>query len=141
MDDDILTLPFETFWSWLVTHPNCVLRAGTPETVLYDDEDLHWHFAVEAPPEAGDSPWLLVQLIRGKRLMGELFLAAEQIGYVQGSAGDQEGEYVFELVQEAEAEPVVSYFFVLAHGYDGAEAEARGHLGGHAGSSGPHRVH
>ena len=31
------TLPFEKFWNWLVTHPNCILRAGTPEAVLYDD--------------------------------------------------------------------------------------------------------
>ena len=35
------------FWNWLAAHPNCILRAGTPEAVLYDDEEFHWHFAAE----------------------------------------------------------------------------------------------
>ena len=28
--DDPTTLPFESFWTWLSSHPNCILRAGTP---------------------------------------------------------------------------------------------------------------
>jgi hypothetical protein len=128
MDDDALTLPFETFWSWLVTHPNCVLRAGTPESVLYDDEDLHWHFAVEAPPAGGEGGnLLLVQVIRGKRLVGELFLEPEQVSYVQGSLGDREDEYVFELITESETDRMASYFFVLTHGYDGDDPAHAGH--------------
>lgn len=124
MNDDALTLPFETFWSWLVTHPNCVLRAGTPESVLYDDEDLHWHFAVEAPAAGEGGNLLLVQVIRGKRLLGELFLEPEQVSYVEGSAGDREDEYLFELITESEDDRIASYFFVLTHGYDG---DAPGH--------------
>ena len=47
-----------------MAHPNCIVRAGTPEAIMYDDEDLHWHFAVEG------TSTLLVQVLRGKRLMG-----------------------------------------------------------------------
>jgi hypothetical protein len=109
---DPVTLPFDTFWSWLVTHPNCIVRAGTPEAVLYDDEDLHWHFAREEPAT------LLVQLIRGKRLLGEILVDPEPVSYVQGAAGEEEGEYVFELVSETGSERLAAYFFVLAHGYE-----------------------
>jgi hypothetical protein len=109
--DSPQTLDFETFWNWLVGHPNCILRAGTPEAVLYDDEDFHWHFA----SEEGDT--LLIQVLRGKRLLGELLLEPEQVAYVEASAGDQDGEHVFELVSESESERVVAFFFVLAHAY------------------------
>lgn len=115
--DEPLTLPFETFWSWLVTHPNCVLRAGTPEAILYDDEDLHWHFAAES------TQTLLIQVIRGKRLMGEILLEAEHVAYVEGAAGEREDEYVFELITESENDRVAAYFFVLTHGYDGEQAQ------------------
>ncbi len=114
--DEPLTLTFETFWTWVASHPNCILRAGTPEAVLYDDEDLHWHFAAEGPQT------LVVQVIRGKRLVGELLVEPEHVTYVQGSAGDPEDEFVFELVSETEAEQIVAYFFVLAHGYEPQEA-------------------
>ena len=107
-----VTLPFDVFWTWLVSHPNCILRAGTPEAVFYDDEDLHWHFAREEPGT------LLVQLIRGKRLLGEILVDPEQVTYVQGAAGEEEVEYVFELVSETGADRIAAYYFVLAHGYD-----------------------
>jgi hypothetical protein len=107
-----LTLSLSQFWDWVVTHPNCILRAGTPETVLYDDEDLHWHFAAEGPE------MLVVQLLRGKRLLGEMLVAPEHISFVNGVQGEQDGEFVFELVQEADNDRFAAYFFVLAHGYD-----------------------
>ncbi len=110
--DPPFTLPFETFWNWVVTHPNCILRAGTPEAVLYDDDDLHWHFASE-----GETT-LLVQVLRGKRLIGELLMEPEPVTYVQGVQGQREGEHVFELIVESEKDRVVAYFFVLAHGYE-----------------------
>lgn len=106
------TLSLEDFWSWLVTHPNCIVRAGTREAVIYDDEDLHWHLAAEGPET------LLVQLIRGKRLVGEILIPREGIAYVQGVIGDQDGEFVFELVPESEPDTSAVYFFVLTHGYD-----------------------
>ena len=110
--DDQPTLPFDIFWAWLMGHPNCILRAGTPEAVLYDDEDLHWHFAKEEPET------LVVQVLRGKLLVGELLVAPEQIAYVQGVPSDQEHEFVFELITESEVERYPAYFFVLIHGFD-----------------------
>ena len=109
------TLPFETFWNWLVTHPNCILRAGTPEAVLYDDEDLHWHFAAE-----GGST-LVVQVLRGKRFVGELLVDPEPVTYVQAVPGDREDEHTFELIAEGETDRVAAYFFVLVHGYEDQE--------------------
>ena len=112
MMDDQPTLPFDVFWAWIMSHPNCILRAGTPEAVLYDDEDLHWHFAKEEPET------LVVQVLRGKHLVGELLLVAEQIAYVQGSPGEGDHEFVFELITETEVDRYPAYFFVLIHGFD-----------------------
>lgn len=119
---DPVTLSFDSFWSWLVTHPNCILRAGTPEAVIYDDDDLHWHFAAEGPET------LLVQVIRGKRLIGELLLAPEPVTYVSGMAGDAEGEYLFELIAETGSDRQALYFFALAHGYDEADEASGGRV-------------
>ena len=110
--DDSPTLPFDVFWNWLMGHPNCILRAGTPEAVLYDDEDLHWHFAAEQPDT------LVVQVLRGKLLIGELLLAPDQIAFVQGTTGEREHEFVFELITETEVDRFTAYFFVLIHGFD-----------------------
>jgi hypothetical protein len=105
------TLPFDTFWNWLQTHPNCIIRAGTPEAVVYDHEDLHWHFTAEGT----DS--LVVQIFRGKQLVGELVITPADVTYVQGVAGEED-EYVFDLISESETDRVAAYFFVLSHGYD-----------------------
>jgi hypothetical protein len=106
------TLPFDRFWSWVQGHPNCILRAGTPETTLYDDDDLHWHFAAEDPDT------LLLQLMRGKRIVGEIVVMPSDVDYVQGEPGESDEEYVFELISESETERVASYHFILSHGYD-----------------------
>jgi hypothetical protein len=119
--DEPLTLTFEAFWSWLLGHPNCILRAGTPEAVVYDDEDLHWHFASEGPQT------LVVQMMRGKRLVGELLVEPEHVTYVVGAAGEREDEYLFELVSEGAGDRTASYFFVLSHGYDVEEEEEPSH--------------
>ncbi len=111
---DTSAFPFEAFWHWVTTHPNCILRAGTPEAVLYDDDDLHWHFAAEDAS-------LLVQVIRGKRLIGEIVVDPEQVAYVQEVPGDVPDEHTFELVAESESEPFPAYFFVMAHGWDEAQ--------------------
>ena len=115
--DDQPTMPFAAFWSWLVRHPDCIVRAGTPEAVLYDDDDLHWHFIEEEPGT------LVAQVLRGKLLVGELLIAPDQIAFVQGNRGDRDGEFVFELMTETESESFASYFFVLIHGFD-EEGEA-----------------
>ena len=117
MSDPLATLPFESFWNWLMLHPNCILRAGTPEAVVFDDDDLHWHFAA-------DGPLLFVQVIRGKRLLGEIVVDTERVAYAQALGEEREGEHLFELVSESETERTAAYFFVLSHGYD--EEEPRG---------------
>lgn len=117
------TLPFETFWNWLIRHPNCILRAGTQDALLFDDDDLHWHFAA-------DGPALFIQLIRGKRIMAELAIDPERVTYVQGFSEERENEFAFELISEGETERTAAYFFVLSHGYEPDEIPAGHGLGG-----------
>ena len=90
--------------------------------VLYDDEDLHWHFASE--PDGT----LLVQVLRGKLLLGELFIKSEEIRYVQAVAGETNEENLFELVIESEVGQSASYFFVLTHGYEEQKAFSPGRV-------------
>jgi len=106
------TMSFETFWEWVIAHPNCILRAGTRDTVVFDDDDFHWHFNMDDPSS------LLVQVIRGKRLIGEILIPRQDIAFVQGVLGDQEGEFIFELVSGDESSQSALFFFVLTHGYE-----------------------
>ncbi len=108
------TLPFEKFWTWLQAHANCILRAGTPEVLLFDHDDYHWHLAVE------DEATLIVQLVRGKELVGEIVLLPGDVAYVQSVDGEAD-EVTFELIVENEATREVIYHFVMAHGYDDAD--------------------
>jgi hypothetical protein len=119
LEDAPSTLAFDAFWNWLQAHPNCIIRAGTPDAVLYDEEELHWHFAAEG------TDTLLVQVLRGKKLLGEILVAPAEIAYVQGAAGEED-EYVFELITESEKDRVVTYHFVLSHGYDEKESAGAG---------------
>ena len=112
------TLSFDDFWTWLTGHPNCILRMGTPEVVLYDDEHLHWHFATY------EESTLVVQLLHGKRAMAEIFIDPEHVTYVQGMLGESDEEYVFELVSETETDRLAAYFFVLSHGYEDGDGSA-----------------
>ena len=113
------TLPFEKFWAWLQGHRNCILRAGTPEVVLFDHEEFHWTLLAE------DDTTFVVQLARGKELIGELLVFPSEIAYVQAEPSEHEGEFLFECVMETEASREVAYHFVLAHEYDdeGSQAE------------------
>ncbi len=116
------TLSLDEFWSWIVLHPNCILRAGTPEATFYDDDDLHWYVAHDEPD------YLLVQLLRGKRLIGELAVAREEVAYVQAVAGEREGEHLFELISESETDRVAACYFVLSHGFEPEDTAAHGLL-------------
>ena len=111
MEQGPTTLPFDAFWGWLQAHPNCIVRAGTPDSVVYDHDDLHWHFASEGPDT------FVVQVIRGKNLVGEIIVVPSEVAYVQKVAGEED-EYVFELVSESKSERVAAYYFVLSHGYE-----------------------
>ncbi|MEW6338009.1 MAG: hypothetical protein ACOY3Y_18640 [Acidobacteriota bacterium] len=115
MAEPTTTLPFDQFWQWLNDHPGCIVRAGTPEAILYDDDDLHWVFGRE------DERTLLVQVLRGKRVVGELFLEPDQISYVEGAPPDTAEEHSFELIAETESDRSVVGFFVLTHGLDEPE--------------------
>lgn len=111
MEHAATTLSFEAFWGWLQAHPNCIVRAGTPEAVVYDEEDVHWHFAAEG------TDTLVVQAMRGKKLVGEILVVPSDVAYVQGVAGEED-EYTFELISEGERDRVAAYYFVLSHGYE-----------------------
>jgi hypothetical protein len=106
------TLQFEKFWRWLQGHQNCILRAGTPEVVLFDREEFHWTLLVE------DDATYVVQLAQGKELIGELLVFPAEIAYVQVEPSEQEGEFLFECVSETTEAREVAYHFVLAHEYD-----------------------
>ena len=80
--------------------------------MIFDHEDFHWHFAEETDGT------LLVQLVRGKRLLGEMLLESEQVAYVEAVPQEHEDEHPFELISEASGERFAPYFFVMAHGYD-----------------------
>ncbi|AOS98528.1 hypothetical protein AUP74_03162 [Microbulbifer aggregans] len=105
------SLTFKEFWSWLAEHPNCILRAGSADAVIYDDDDYHWRFAEE------DQRTLLVQVMRGKRPVAELFIEPEHISTVQVSPGEK-GEYNFDLLVEWQGQTQVAYYFVLTHGLE-----------------------
>lgn len=112
-----VTIPFDRFWSWLQVHPNCILRVGTREIVLFDDDDLHWHFSSEQDGA------LLVQLMRGKRALGEVLLAPGTVSYVQAAPTETPDEHGFDLFGDG-PEPV--FQFVMAHSYDPEELGATG---------------
>ncbi|HEY8570295.1 hypothetical protein [Microbulbifer sp.] len=105
------TLSLQDFWTWLTEHCNCILRAGTPDSILYDDDDFFWRFTHENPNT------LLVQLVKGKRLVGEVFVEPDLVSSVRITPGDKE-EVIFDLMAEADGEEQVLYYFVMAHGYD-----------------------
>nr|WP_010132971.1 hypothetical protein [Microbulbifer agarilyticus] len=106
------SLALQDFWPWLSDHCNCILRAGTPDVILYDHDDFHWRFTQENPRT------LLVQLVRGKRLIGEVFIEPDLVSEVRMTPGDKD-EVIFDLMAEADGEEQVMYYFVMAHGYDG----------------------
>src|SRR5690606_1905588 len=84
------TIQFDAFWRWLGGHVNCILRAGTTEAVLFDHEDFHWTIADE------DDHTRVIQVARGKELVGELVVFPAEISYIQMEPSETEGEWLFE---------------------------------------------
>lgn len=109
------TLSFERFWKWLQSHPNCVIRAGTSESYLYDHEDFHWRFDEEGPEQQ------VAQLLRGKNLVGELLIDSRDLLYVQAGEDPQaeRGTWLFQVFGGPKEEPYAVYHFVMAHGLEG----------------------
>lgn len=112
------TLDLDAFWNWLVLHPNCVVRAGSADALLCDDEDFHWQFVTE------ENTLLIAQLVYGKRLVGEILIDRERVAYVQSFQGEHENEYVFELISETESERTAPWVFVMSHGLDDEPQES-----------------
>lgn len=113
-ESESITLPFEKFWGWLQAHHNCILRAGTPDVLLFDHEEYHWHLSQE------DEATLLIQVVRGKDLVGELVVMPQDIAYVQAQPNEHD-EFIFECVVESPQVRDIAYQFVMAHAYDEAE--------------------
>lgn len=109
------TLPFDKFWTWLTGHANCIVRAGTPEFVLLDQDDFHWTLMTE------DDHTFVIQLSRAKDLIGEMLVFPADVAYVQVEPTEAEGEWLFECVVETEKAREAAYHFVMAHEYDDAE--------------------
>jgi hypothetical protein len=110
------TLSFDRFWRWLKRHANCIVRAGTPDAYLYDQEDLHWHL------EEDEERTPTIQLVRGKQLLGEVLVEVRDVAFVQAmpDPDGEAGQFVFELVGAGGGsdEPYALYHVVLAHGFD-----------------------
>ncbi len=116
------TLTFDRFWRWLKRHPHCILRAGTADSYLFDQDDLHWYL------DEDDDRVPTVQLLRGKALLGEIAIDTRDILFVQAMPdpnGAEEGQHVFEVIGGGD-EPYPLYHFVVAHGF---EEEDTGHRG------------
>ncbi len=108
------TLTFDRFWRWLKRHPNCIVRAGTPDTTLFDQDDLHWHL------DEDDDRVPLVQLLRGKQMIAELAIEVREVLFVQvvPDPDGEEGHFLFELWGGGGDEPFAVYNFALAHAFD-----------------------
>ncbi len=108
------TLAFDRFWRWLKRHASCILRAGTPDSFLYDQDDLHWHL------DEDDDRVPTVQLMRGKQILGELVIEVREVLFVQAvpDPDGEQGQFVFELVGGGGDEPYPVYHFLLAHGFE-----------------------
>ena len=73
------TLAFDRFWRWIKHHPNCILRAGTGDVYLHDQESFHWHLEEDAERNP------VVQLISGKLLVAEMVLDVRDVLYVEAT--------------------------------------------------------
>lgn len=123
------TLTFDKFWSWLKGHPNCILRAGTDEVWLFDQEEFHWHLEEDGTRGAG------VQLVAGKRVIAEILIDLRDVLFVQASPEEMEegmpkGATVFEILVGSQEETYAAYHFVLAHPFEEEVPRGGAHSGG-----------
>jgi hypothetical protein len=110
------TLSFDAFWRWLWEHSNCILRAGSADAVLFDHEEFHWVLADEEERRA------VVQLLRGKSLVGELVIQSSEVREVTVGPDPEtadRGHFLFELLTGPKEDPFTEYHFVLSHGLEG----------------------
>lgn len=113
------SLPFDRFWDWALDHTNCLLSVSTEETYLYDAEALHWVLFSE------DDGTPVVQLILGKRLVGEMVLDTTdlmQVQVVKDPDNLDRGYFLFKVMGGTKSAPRVRYTFQLAHGLENLPA-------------------
>ena len=110
---DQVVLSFEELWKYLQYHANCIVSAGTADTVIYDHDDYHWHFAKEGKDT-------LVQVIRGKHMVGEMLVAGTHVTFVQG-VDKEGGDFLYECYVEGSEGPVASYYFTVSHAHEPEE--------------------
>lgn len=123
------TLTFERFWSWLKGHTNCILRAGTDEVWLYDQEEFHWHLEDDGKRGIG------VQLLAGKRVIAEVLLDLRDVLFVQTSPeeveeGGPKGATIFEIVVGTKEDTYTAYHFVMSHPFEEEAPRAGAHSTG-----------
>lgn len=106
-------LNLETFWNWLHEHHNCIVRAGTSDAWLYDQDDLHWHLYEDMGSKYG------VQLMRGKQTVAELAIGGSDVMYVEmAPSSETQGHFEFQLMGGQDQDMYAVYHFVMAHGYE-----------------------
>ena len=96
------TLAFDRFWRWLKHHANCIVRAGTVDTFIHDQEAFHWHL------EEDEHRSPVVQVVSGKLLVAEMVLDVRDVLYVEATPepdGGEAGQFLFELVGGSKEEP------------------------------------
>lgn len=108
--NDKLSLSFEEFWSWLIAHKNCILRAGTPYCALMDHDDFHWDVV-------NDDDMRVVQLVRAKEPVGEIIILSNEISCVVCPTEETE-ETLFECVIETPNANEVLYYFLMSHSFE-----------------------
>jgi hypothetical protein len=116
------TLAFDRFWRFLKQHANCIVRAGTVDTFLYDQEAFHWRL----DEDEDRNP--VIQLVWAKLLVGELVLDVRDVLYVEATP-DEEGEaghFLFDLVGGSKEEPYAVYHVVMTHAFEDDGAHAAG---------------
>jgi hypothetical protein len=108
------TLEFDRFWRWLKRHVNCIVRVGTQDAFLYDQEDLHWHL------DEDEDRTPVVQLMRAKQTIAEVVIEARELLFVQvmPDPDGEAGQFLFEVIGGEAADPQAVYHFVLTHGLD-----------------------
>jgi len=111
------SLMIDEFWAWLTAHYNCILRAGGPGFVVFDQPDIHWHLGVD--PDG----IMFVQLIKGKESTMEFFLNPGDVLYVQSSP-EEDDQTLFECIGGSNGQPEPLCHFLTAHPYDDEQAPA-----------------
>ena len=116
------TLDFDRFWRWLKHHANCIVRAGTVDAYLHDQEAFHWYLEEDADRNP------VVQLVWGKLTVGELALDVRDVLYVEATPSEEgeAGQYLFEVIGGSKEEPFPVYHFLMAHGFEEEAVHQRG---------------